>query len=74
MESRAQFMARDKSRNTTGSLGSWRVRVCVILTLVLAQSPEAATDYTRFKVTAIKPKEALMKYDLSQTHLLLYLL
>lgn len=71
MESRARFMACDKKQNTSGSFASWRVRVCVILMVVLAQSSKAATDYTRFKVTAIKAKEALMNYDLSQTHLLL---
>lgn len=48
--------------------------MCVILMVALAQSPKAATDYTCFKVTAVKAREALMKYDLSQTHLLLYLL
>lgn len=44
-----------------------------MLMAVSDQIPNAPTDYTRFKVTAIKAKEALMKYDSSQPHLLLLL-
>lgn len=73
MESRVQFMVCDKKQNTSGSCTSWRVRVCVILMVVHAHRKPVA-DYTCFKVTAVKAKKALMKYDLSQTYLLLDLL
>lgn len=38
---------------------------------VAAQSPKGEAEYTSVKVTAIKPEKALVKYDLSETCLLL---